>query len=190
MPFTLPGETVDDRAARQRGRVSLEVVAPSPERVAPVCRHFGTLRRLRAPAHGAQRPISPGSGRSSARASRSRASRRRSSRCRGRARTRAAARSSPRSRRRGVVLGFQRRGSHEIIADRGMPGARARDRRRASRMLRAIAGARGASPATGAYHRARRRQRPRHRHQRRRPAGRAPAVGARPPRRRCRHWPA
>lgn len=46
VPYTLPGETVRveleaGNASGGRGRL-LEVVTPSPLRVAPVCRHFGT----------------------------------------------------------------------------------------------------------------------------------------------------
>ncbi len=40
MPFTLPGETVRARVAADRGEL-LDVTAPSPERVAPPCPHFG-----------------------------------------------------------------------------------------------------------------------------------------------------
>ncbi|WP_150287917.1 class I SAM-dependent RNA methyltransferase [Rhabdaerophilum calidifontis] len=41
VPFTLPGERV--RAAIADGRGALiEILAPSPERIAPECRHFGT----------------------------------------------------------------------------------------------------------------------------------------------------
>jgi len=40
VPFTLPGETVGVRRYGPRGQV-VHVVDPSPDRVAPVCRHFG-----------------------------------------------------------------------------------------------------------------------------------------------------
>lgn len=40
VPFTLPGEHVSVERAGERGRL-LEIIAPSPERVAPACRHFG-----------------------------------------------------------------------------------------------------------------------------------------------------
>ncbi len=41
VPFTLPGELVriDDAEGARAG--SAEIVAPSPQRIAPVCRHFG-----------------------------------------------------------------------------------------------------------------------------------------------------
>ncbi|MCC6982850.1 MAG: class I SAM-dependent RNA methyltransferase [Bauldia sp.] len=42
VPFTLPGETVSvERTSGERGH-ALTIVAPSPDRVAPPCRHFGT----------------------------------------------------------------------------------------------------------------------------------------------------
>ena len=40
VPFALPGETVEIERTRQRARAT-RIVAPSPSRVAPVCRHFG-----------------------------------------------------------------------------------------------------------------------------------------------------
>lgn len=40
VPFTLPGERVRAEIAGDRGRL-LEVLSPSPERVAPPCPHFG-----------------------------------------------------------------------------------------------------------------------------------------------------
>ena len=45
VPFVLPGEVVSVRAVEHkkkfvRGRVE-QVVAPSPERIAAACRHFG-----------------------------------------------------------------------------------------------------------------------------------------------------
>jgi 23S rRNA (uracil1939-C5)-methyltransferase len=44
VPYTLPGETVEAEsvAGHPDRRHLLEVLAASPERVAPVCRHFGT----------------------------------------------------------------------------------------------------------------------------------------------------
>ena len=41
VPFTLPGETVRVRREGARAQL-LEVVSPSPDRVEPVCPHFGT----------------------------------------------------------------------------------------------------------------------------------------------------
>ncbi|MCR4283354.1 MAG: RNA methyltransferase, partial [Bauldia sp.] len=41
VPFTLPGETVEIERTGNRGRVT-RVVTESAERAAPVCRHFGT----------------------------------------------------------------------------------------------------------------------------------------------------
>lgn len=41
VPFTLPGETVEAEIDGERGRL-IEVVEPSPERVEPACRHFGS----------------------------------------------------------------------------------------------------------------------------------------------------
>ncbi len=41
VPFTLPGERVLIEREADRGRL-IEIVAASPERVAPLCRHFGT----------------------------------------------------------------------------------------------------------------------------------------------------
>ena len=40
VPLTLPGETVEIERDGERGRL-LRVVATSPDRVAPLCRHFG-----------------------------------------------------------------------------------------------------------------------------------------------------
>jgi 23S rRNA (uracil1939-C5)-methyltransferase len=40
IPFTLPGERIAARIDGTRGAL-LEVIEPSPERIAPVCRHFG-----------------------------------------------------------------------------------------------------------------------------------------------------
>ena len=40
VPFTLPGETVAIERAGERGRVT-QIIEPSPDRVPPVCRHFG-----------------------------------------------------------------------------------------------------------------------------------------------------
>jgi 23S rRNA (uracil1939-C5)-methyltransferase len=40
IPFTLPGERIAARIDGTRGAL-LEVIKPSPERIAPVCRHFG-----------------------------------------------------------------------------------------------------------------------------------------------------
>ncbi len=40
VPFTLPGETVRVRLDGNRGRLA-ELVAPSPDRIAPFCPHFG-----------------------------------------------------------------------------------------------------------------------------------------------------
>jgi len=40
VPFTLPGERVAIERRGDRGRL-VEVVAPSPDRTAPICRHFG-----------------------------------------------------------------------------------------------------------------------------------------------------
>ncbi len=41
VPFTLPGETVQIEREGDRARI-VEILKPSPERVAPICRHFGT----------------------------------------------------------------------------------------------------------------------------------------------------
>ena len=41
VPFTLPGETVCAHIEGRRGRL-VEILAPSPDRIAPVCPHFGT----------------------------------------------------------------------------------------------------------------------------------------------------
>jgi len=41
VPFTLPGETVEIERYGERGRVA-SIVAASPDRVQPICRHFGT----------------------------------------------------------------------------------------------------------------------------------------------------
>lgn len=40
VPFTLPGERVSAEIAGERGRL-IEVLQPSPGRIAPACRHFG-----------------------------------------------------------------------------------------------------------------------------------------------------
>ena len=40
VPFALPGERVSVEVEGERGRL-LRVLEPSPERAAPVCRHFG-----------------------------------------------------------------------------------------------------------------------------------------------------
>jgi 23S rRNA (uracil1939-C5)-methyltransferase len=41
VPYALPGETIEIERAGARGR-PLNVVSASPDRVAPLCRHFGT----------------------------------------------------------------------------------------------------------------------------------------------------
>lgn len=41
VPLTLPGETIEAERSGTRGRV-IRIVAASPDRVAPLCRHFGT----------------------------------------------------------------------------------------------------------------------------------------------------
>jgi len=41
VPFTLPGETVEIERSGNRGQ-PIRIVDASPERIAPVCRHFGT----------------------------------------------------------------------------------------------------------------------------------------------------
>lgn len=41
VPFTLAGETVRAGVEGERGRL-IEVLQPSPDRIAPVCRHFGS----------------------------------------------------------------------------------------------------------------------------------------------------
>ncbi|MBB3930519.1 23S rRNA (uracil1939-C5)-methyltransferase [Kaistia hirudinis] len=41
VPFTLPGETILADVEGERGQLA-EIVAPSADRVAPACRHFGT----------------------------------------------------------------------------------------------------------------------------------------------------
>jgi len=41
VPFTLPGERVRIVRSGKRGRLE-EIVTPSPQRVEPPCRHFGT----------------------------------------------------------------------------------------------------------------------------------------------------
>ncbi len=40
VPFALPGERIVVERSGERGKI-VEMLAPSPERVAPVCRHFG-----------------------------------------------------------------------------------------------------------------------------------------------------
>jgi len=40
VPFTLPGETVEIERQGERGRL-LRILAPSPSRIDPLCRHFG-----------------------------------------------------------------------------------------------------------------------------------------------------
>ncbi len=40
VPYTLPGERVRAEVAGERGRL-VEVLSPSPDRIAPACRHFG-----------------------------------------------------------------------------------------------------------------------------------------------------
>jgi len=40
VPYALPGEIVEAEVAGERGRL-IELIEPSPERVAPPCRHFG-----------------------------------------------------------------------------------------------------------------------------------------------------
>jgi len=41
VPYTLPGETIEIERIGARGR-PLRVVSASPDRIAPLCRHFGT----------------------------------------------------------------------------------------------------------------------------------------------------
>ena len=41
VPFTLPGERVAIERDGERASI-VEILEPSPERVAPICRHFGT----------------------------------------------------------------------------------------------------------------------------------------------------
>lgn len=41
VPFTLPGETIEAELDGERARL-LDVLAPSPERIAPICPYFGT----------------------------------------------------------------------------------------------------------------------------------------------------
>lgn len=41
IPFALPGERVSAGPSRDASRTLVEVLRPSPDRVAPVCRHFG-----------------------------------------------------------------------------------------------------------------------------------------------------
>ena len=55
VPYTLPGETVEIEREGDRARL-VRVVAPSPDRIAPVCRHFGvcgncSLEHMAAPAY-------------------------------------------------------------------------------------------------------------------------------------------
>lgn len=55
VPFTLPGERVQAEASGERGRL-IAVTAPSPERAAPVCRHFThcggcAVQHMRMPAY-------------------------------------------------------------------------------------------------------------------------------------------
>ena len=55
VPFTLPGETVSVERTGERGRL-LEILTPSPDRSAPICRHFGicggcALQHMAAPAY-------------------------------------------------------------------------------------------------------------------------------------------
>jgi 23S rRNA (uracil1939-C5)-methyltransferase len=40
VPFALPGETVEAQIAGERGKL-LRILQPSPQRIAPPCRHFG-----------------------------------------------------------------------------------------------------------------------------------------------------
>ena len=40
VPFALPGERVAIERSGERGKI-VDILAPSPERVAPICRHFG-----------------------------------------------------------------------------------------------------------------------------------------------------
>ena len=115
VPFALPGETVAIERRGSRARL-VDVVGPSPARAAPACRHFGTcggcaLQHMAEQAyrdwkrevvvrslalHGIEAevaplvPIAPG--------------------------TRRRAVFSAISTAKGVVLGFHRRGSEEIVA--------------------------------------------------------------------------
>ncbi len=57
VPFALPGEVVEAEVSGERGRL-VEIVEPSPDRVAPPCRHFGicggcTLQHLAPPPYRA-----------------------------------------------------------------------------------------------------------------------------------------
>lgn len=114
VPFTLPGETVEIERNGARAK-AVRIVDPSPDRVAPACRHFGTcggcaLQHMDRTAylawkravversfalHGIEAevapivPIAPG--------------------------TRRRAVFSAVATARGIVLGFHRRGSEEIV---------------------------------------------------------------------------
>jgi 23S rRNA (uracil1939-C5)-methyltransferase len=61
VPFTLPGELVSVAAEPGEARAEpLAILAPSPERIAPICPHFGPAAA--APANTWRPvPISPGS---------------------------------------------------------------------------------------------------------------------------------
>ena len=115
VPFTLPGETVTVEPAGNRARL-LAVDVPSPERVAPVCRHFGTcggcaLQHMERDAYLAWKRDVVAKSLSLAGIEASvepivavpAASRRR-------------AVFTALKTQRGVLLGFQRRGSNEIVA--------------------------------------------------------------------------
>ena len=61
VPFALPGEQVTSRSKPgERPCGLLEVIEPSPDRVAPICPHFGTCGGC-ALQHLEARPIWPGS---------------------------------------------------------------------------------------------------------------------------------
>ncbi len=173
VPFTLPGETVVIERSGNRGRL-VDIEQASPLRVPPVCRHFGTcggcaLQHMERDAYLAWKrevvaksfalagiaaevepivPIAAG--------------------------TRRRAVFSAVKTARGVMLGFQRRGSNEIIAIEECPVLVPAIVSRLA-ILREIAAARSETAAGGTDRRRRRRQRPRHRRHRRRPARRSRA---------------
>ena len=166
----------------------VDVIAPSADRVAPPCRHFGTcggcaLQHMAMPAYLAwKREIV----------------RRSFALHHIDAEVEPVAATPPGSRRRAVfsavntagrlILGFRRRASHEIVAVEECPVLSA-DIVAALPLIRAIAAPRHPHAPPGAGHGARR-QRARHRHRRRRPARPRCAGGARPVRRRAGDRPA
>ncbi len=142
VPFALPGETVTVARAAIGARAELlDVITPSPSGSSPPCRHFGSCGGCAHPAVSSRAPISPGSGTRSVEALRREASRRRSAivAC-------APGQPPPRSCSRrggpsgGVLLGYNRALSHDIVDIVECPIADAGDRRGARPSLRQLAG--------------------------------------------------